>query len=116
MNLISANELFDTSEEFDINTDEAIIWVDALSSQADEAAMFNEVSSRGLYPPEDWEIFGRRSSEGDNTSASAALATKSRKVNDGIFDVTIEISNTLIEQRPNGVFCSKMLRRMLRKM
>lgn len=104
-NLISADTLFNASEEFDSDTDEAFTCDDALSSQADEAIVFNEVSSRGWSPQEDWTMFGRTATEEDNTSASAALAINSRKEGKSIFDVTIDTGNTLIEQRQHRLFC-----------
>ena len=97
LNLTSADTLFDRSVEFDSDKDEASICNDALSSQADEAALFNEASSRGLSPPEDWTTFGRTGTE--ETTASATLVIKSRKKGKSIFDVTIENGNALIEQR-----------------
>lgn len=91
MNWTSADTLIDASEVFNIDRDEAIECDDALSSQADDAAVLNEMSTRGLLPLEEWEMFGRRSSEEDKTSA--VTATKSRKGNKSILDITIQISN-----------------------
>lgn len=51
MNLGSADTLFNTSVEFVMDRDEAVISDDASSSQADEAAV-SEVSLRELFPPE----------------------------------------------------------------
>lgn len=99
MNLISADILFNASEEFDIDTDDAAVSNDASLSQADAAAISNEVSSEGLCSPEDGEIPGRSSNEDDNTSALAALAINSRKASKSMFHVRIEVNNSAPMQR-----------------
>lgn len=105
MNLTCADTLFDAREEFDRDKDGTIICDDVLlSNQAEEAAAFNEVSSREFSPTEDCGILAKTSSEEDSTSPLAVLASKSRQASKSIFDATIVISNTLIEQRPNRIF------------
>lgn len=76
----SADTLVDTSEAFGGDGDEDGVSDEALSSQADEAAVFEDVSLRG-----------------GSISALAALATKSRKASEIISHVSADIRNTLIE-------------------
>ena len=78
-----------------MNRDEAVISDDAFSSQADEAAISNEVSSRDLSPAEGCGILAKVSSEGDITSALAALATKSSKAGKSIFKIIMKTSKML---------------------
>ncbi len=78
-----------------MDRDEAVISDDAFSSQTDEAAISNEVSSRDLSPTEGCGTLGKVSSEGDSTSALTALATKIRKPRKSIFEIIVKRSKML---------------------
>ena len=78
MKLTPADTLFDASEEFDMDTGEAVISDWALSSQVDEAALSNEAPSSEFSPSEDCGILVRTLSAEHSTSASAPLMTRSR--------------------------------------
>lgn len=92
-----ADKIFVASEELDVCRDEDVISDDALSSQADEAAIFNDAFSKGLYSPRGCEMLGRRFSEGDIASALAALTTKSRRARKIISHISIETSNLFMQ-------------------
>ncbi len=78
-----------------MNRDEAVISDDVFSSQADEAATSNEVSSRALSPAEGCGILDKVSSEGDSTTALAVLAIKSRKAGKSIFEIIVKTRKML---------------------
>ncbi|KAL9134082.1 MAG: hypothetical protein Q9175_004744 [Cornicularia normoerica] len=94
INLTPADILFNVSEEFDRDRDKAIVSDDALSSQADEAAVSNGVSLEESSSPKDCGAFGGRSNEKIGSSASADPATRSRKASKRYSDVIKKISNT----------------------